>query len=288
MQNESSLVYKYIPKKLNQMIGQNHIKKVIGNYLQNNAINKMQHLLFSGRAGVGKTTLARIIKIHFYGLGKTHNYYEFNASDDRGIDFIREEIKKIASIKSHGNKRKIIFFDEMDNLTKEAQLAMRMIIETYQKNVLFIFSCNYPSKVEDAILSRCMHLQFTEVSSKAIATLLTKIAKQEEINISKEQIKNISENCQGDVRRAIVALDRFALGMTDIEKPIVFKGNSLINFLMYIKSKDLLAVRDQMFRECLNNKEYSKIPIFAEVDYRIAVGSNKKMQLIYLFQEYNK
>lgn len=284
----SSLVYKYIPKRLDQMIGQKQVKQVVSKYLKNNDINKMQHLLFSGRAGVGKTTLSRVIKNHFYGSGKTENYAEFNASDERGIDFIREKVKRMASIRTIKNKRRIIFFDEMDNLTKEAQLAMRMIIESYEKNVLFIFSCNYPSKVEDAILSRFMHLQFTEVSSKAIYGLLKGIVEKEVITITDDELKSISENSQGDVRRAIINLEQFSMGMKVIDKPLDFKNVNIYDFLNYIKGKDLISVRDMMFRECINNKEFNKIKLFAEVDYRIAVGSNKKMQLIYLFNEFQK
>jgi len=199
---------KYRPKKFEEMVGQDDIIKRVKNLT--NAMN-IPHLLLAGPAGTGKSTLALIVVKELFGNTWKENYLELNASDERGIDVVRQKVKDFARTKALGNVPfKIIFLDEADALTKEAQQALRRTMENFTSTCRFIMSCNYSSKIIDPIQSRCVILRFKLLEKKDIAERVRLIAQNEKLQISDQAIEALYEASEGDCRRAINLLQASA------------------------------------------------------------------------------
>src|SRR3990167_7451717 len=172
---------KYRPKDFSEIKGQKEIVKRIKAFVEQQNI---PHLLFAGPAGVGKTTLALIIAKKLFGDSWHQNYMDLNASDERGIDIIRSKVKDFARTKAMGDvPYKIIFLDECDALTREAQQALRRTMENYTQNCRFILSANYSSKIIDPIQSRCAVFKFKPLEPKDMAPIIERIAKDEHLKI---------------------------------------------------------------------------------------------------------
>ena len=168
---------KYRPSKFYELVGQDEIVKRVEGLT--NSMN-IPHLLFAGPAGTGKSSLALIIVKELYGSNWKENYLELNASDERGINIVREKVKNFARTKSIGNVPfKIIFLDEADALTPEAQQALRRTMENYSSTCRFILSCNYSSKIIDPIQSRCSIFRFKLLEKKDIEKYILDISKRE-------------------------------------------------------------------------------------------------------------
>jgi len=149
---------KYRPKVFDDMVGQEEILKRVK--ALTNSMN-IPHLLFAGPAGTGKSTLALIIVKSLFGESWRENYLELNASDERGIDVVRQKVKDFARTKALGDVPfKVIFLDEADALTREAQQALRRTMENYTSTCRFVMSCNYSSKILDPIQSRAVVFRF--------------------------------------------------------------------------------------------------------------------------------
>jgi replication factor C small subunit len=162
----------------------------------------MPHLLFSGPAGVGKSTLALVIAREMFGEGWKSNFLELNASDERGIDVVRTKVKDFARTKAFGNVPfKIIFLDECDALTKEAQQALRRTMEQFSGTCRFVLSCNYSSKIIDPIQSRCSVFRFKPLAKKDIFALIDDIAKQEKLKVDDDAKEALYDVSGGDCRR---------------------------------------------------------------------------------------
>ena len=157
---------KYRPRVFSDLVGQDDIVKRVSSLVGSFNI---PHLLFAGPAGTGKSTMALIIVKELYGTKWTENYLELNASDERGINVVREKVKTFARTKALGNVPfKVIFLDEADALTPEAQQALRRTMENYSATCRFILSCNYSSKIIDPIQSRCAIFRFKLLEKKDI------------------------------------------------------------------------------------------------------------------------
>src|SRR3989337_3965982 len=182
---------KYRPSKFSEIVGQdNTVKKVES---LTNSLN-IPHLLFAGPAGTGKSTLALIIAKELFKENWRENYLELNASDERGINVVREKVKSFARTKSIGNVPfKIIFLDEADALTPEAQQALRRTMENYSATCRFVLSCNYSSKIIDPIQSRCAIFKFKLLEKKDIEKRLKVIAESEKLTINPEGVATIYE-----------------------------------------------------------------------------------------------
>src|SRR3989339_394548 len=158
---------KYRPASFEEIRGQKEIVEKISAFVKS---GNMPHLLFSGPAGVGKTTLALVIAKRLFGENWRQNTLELNASDERGIDVVRVKVKDFARTKSIGDVPfKLIYLDESDALTKEAQQALRRTMENYTQTCRFILSCNYSSKIIDPIQSRCAVFRFKPLEKKDMA-----------------------------------------------------------------------------------------------------------------------
>src|SRR6056297_3512046 len=210
---------KYRPKTFNEMVGQDEtIKRVKA---LTDSIN-IPHLLFAGPAGTGKSTLALIIVKELFGKSWKDNYLELNASDERGINVVREKVKNFARTKPLANiPFKVIFLDEADALTPEAQQALRRTMENYSSNCRFILSCNFSSKIIDPIQSRCAIFRFRLLEKKDVEKVLKRIAKAENLQIDDEAISEIYEGSEGDCRRSINVLQSTASVSPNINKELV-------------------------------------------------------------------
>lgn len=192
---------KYRPDTFQDMVGQDEIIKRVRNLT--NSLN-IPHMLFAGPAGIGKSTLAVIVAKELFKEYWRENYLELNASDARGIDVVRQEVKNFARTKSLGEVPfKIIFLDEADALTKEAQQALRRTMENYTETCRFILSCNYSSKIIDPIQSRCVVFRFKLLEKKDIDKRIRVIAQNERLNIDDRAAEALYEGSEGDCRRAI-------------------------------------------------------------------------------------
>jgi len=191
---------KYRPGKFSEVVGQEDIVKRVESLT--NSLN-IPHLLFAGPAGTGKSTLALIIVKQLYGTNWRENYLELNASDERGINIVREKVKNFARTKSIGDVPfKVIFLDEADALTPEAQQALRRTMENYSSTCRFVLSCNYSSKIIDPIQSRCAIFRFKLLEKKDVEKYVNRITEFEKITITPEAIETIYEGSEGDCRRA--------------------------------------------------------------------------------------
>ncbi|MEK6949950.1 MAG: replication factor C small subunit [Nanoarchaeota archaeon] len=233
---------KYRPKDFSEIKGQKEIVRRIKAFVEKENI---PHLLFTGPAGVGKTSLALIVAKKLFGGSWRQNFLELNASDTRGIDTIRLNVKDFARTKAIGNAPyKIIFLDECDALTREAQQALRRTMENYTQTCRFILSANYSSKIIDPIQSRCAMFRFKLLDKKEIFAIIESIEKEEKIRISekaKEALFNISE---GDARRINNILQGCAAISSNIDEEIVYSMASVA------KPKEI----DEVLKLALENK----------------------------------
>ncbi|MEK6844501.1 MAG: replication factor C small subunit, partial [Nanoarchaeota archaeon] len=192
---------KYRPSKFEDVVGQNEIVKRIKSLVQ--ALN-IPHLLFAGPAGTGKSTLALITVKDLFKEKWKENYLELNASDERGIDVVRQKVKDFARTKALENLPfKVIFLDEADALTKEAQQALRRTMENYSSTCRFILSANYSSRLIDPIQSRCAIFRFKLLEKKDIIEVMKRIAEREKLKLDNNAFDSIYEGSEGDCRRAI-------------------------------------------------------------------------------------
>jgi replication factor C small subunit len=215
---------KYRPKTFDKVVGQDDIIKNIQNLTKSFNI---PHLMFAGPAGTGKSTLALIIVRELFRNNWKENYLELNASDERGIDVVRQKVKDFARTKALGNVPfKVIFLDEADALTKEAQQALRRTMENYTSTCRFIMSCNYSSKIIDPIQSRCAIFRFKLLEKKDIEKIIQIIAETENLQISEPTVEALYEGSEGDCRRVINLLQASASISPSITSELV---NTLIS-----------------------------------------------------------
>ncbi len=227
---------KYRPSVFPDVVGQDDIVKKVQSLT--NSLN-IPHLLFIGPAGTGKSTLALIIVKELFGKNWRENYLEFNASDERGINVVREKVKNFARTKSLGNVPfKIIFLDEADALTPEAQQALRRTMENYSATCRFILSCNYSSKIIDPIQSRCAIFRFKLLEKKDAERVIRKIEVGEKLQINNEAVEMLYEGSEGDCRKIINILQSTA-SISPIISPELVS-----TVISNAKPKDILVVLD--------------------------------------------
>src|SRR3989338_711064 len=227
---------KYRPSKFEDMAGQQEIIKRVHSLVQ--AMN-IPHLMFAGPAGTGKSTLALITVKELFGERWRENYLELNASDERGIDVVRQKVKDFARTRAIENiPFKVIFLDEADALTHEAQQALRRTMENYSSGCRFILSCNYSSKIIDPIQSRCAIFRFKLLEKKDIEKVLQKIAKNENLTMHPDVLEVIYEGSEGDCRRSINLLQSTAAISPSINPELV------LTMLANTKPKDIRVVLD--------------------------------------------
>ena len=194
MKENSLFVEKYRSKTLDEYIGNEQLKQIVNKYIQNNDI---QNLLFYGTPGTGKTTLAKLIVNNI-----DCDYLYINASDERGIDTIRDKVQGFASAATF-KTIKIIILDEADYLTIQAQASLRNIIETYSRSTRFILTCNYVEKIIEPLQSRCQVIKITPPSKGEVAKHVAEILNGENINYELEDLKLVVNKYYPDVRKIL-------------------------------------------------------------------------------------
>jgi len=194
MKENSLFVEKYRSKTLDEYVGNEQLKQIVHQYINN---NDLQNLLLYGTPGTGKTTLAKLIVNNF-----NCDYLYINASDERGIDTIRDKVQGFASSASF-KPIKIIILDEADFLTIQAQASLRNIIETYSRTTRFILTCNYLERIIDPLQSRCQVLKITPPSKKEVAQHISTILDQENVNYELEDLALVVNKHYPDIRKIL-------------------------------------------------------------------------------------
>jgi len=191
---------KYRPKEFSDIKGQKEVVKRVKAFVEQ---QNMPHLLFAGPAGTGKTSLALVAARNLFGESWRNNLLELNASDERGIDIIRNKVKDFARTRAIGDVPfKIIYLDECDALTKEAQQALRRTMENYTQTCRFVLAANYSSKIIDHIQSRCAVFKFKPLDKKDIFSIIEIISKSEKIKLDQKAEAALFEVSDGDCRKA--------------------------------------------------------------------------------------
>ena len=297
---------KYRPEIFEEVVGQNEIVKRVK--ALTNSMN-IPHILMAGPAGTGKSTLALIIVKDLFKDSWKENYLELNASDERGIQVVREKVKSFARTKALGPVPfKIIFLDEADALTPEAQQALRRTMENYSSTCRFIMSCNYSSKIIDPIQSRCIMFRFKLLEKKDIKEVIRRIGEKEGLTLPEDAIELIYEASDGDCRRCINLLQSTAAISPSITAQLIStmissaKPKDIRVVLDYCLSGDFENARekllDLMLKESISGQEIIKaiqkevwtMPIepelkvkitekTGEIEFRIVEGSDPFIQL---------
>jgi replication factor C small subunit len=192
--NNSLWVEKYRPRKLTEYVGNEHLKQKVSDYLQSGDV---PHLLFFGKAGTGKTTLAKLIVNSI-----SCDYIIINASDENNVDTVRNKVKGFASTIGFKDM-KVIILDEFDYMTPNAQAILRNLMETFSKHCRFILTCNYVEKVIDPIQSRCQTFQIVPPSKKEVAVQISQILGKEGVGFQPTDLVPIIDSSYPDIRKII-------------------------------------------------------------------------------------
>jgi len=307
-------VEKYRPQKISELVNQKETIGSISSMLKNQS--ELPHLLFSGSAGVGKTSAALCLSREILGEHWKDYTLELNASDERGINMVRERVKKFSRFAGLDTEIpfKMIILDEADEMTNDAQTALRRIIEDTAKICRFILIANNLSKIIEPIQSRCVVFKFTKISDKEILSQLKFIGKKEKIKADENGLSAICDYTDGDLRHAINILQAAAssgnvtesvvksvVGLTktkDVQDVLKLaldgkisdardKMIELIKVYGMSESDFLKYINQAVFNSKANNLE-GMLETIAKYDYRILVGANPEIQLSALLAELTK
>jgi len=307
-------VEKYRPLKISDLVNQKEIVGSLTSLLKN--VTEIPHLLFSGSAGVGKTTLAMCVSREILGDNWRNYTLELNASDERGINMVRERVKKFSRFAGLDANIpfKIVILDEADEMTSDAQTALRRIIEDTAKHCRFILIANNISKIIEPIQSRCAVFKFTRISEKEVISHLKEIAKKEKLKADDDGLKAIFDYSEGDMRHAINIMQaaaslgniteesvRGAAGLTKTKDVDEVLKLSLAGKIIDARNKMIELIKvygmsESDFLKYLNESIYkSKVTNLVEIseaiakyDYRILSGANPEIQLSALLAELSK
>lgn len=314
MTESNMWVEKYRPMKLSSIVNQKEVIGSLKSLLKN--VSEIPHLMFSGSAGVGKTTTALCLTREILGEYWKDYTLELNASDERGINMVRERVKKFARFAGLDTKIpfKLIILDEADEMTSDAQTALRRIIEDTSKHCRFILIANNISKIIEPLQSRCAVFKFTRISEKEVVAYLEEICKKEKIKFDEKGLRTIYSYSEGDMRHAINILQATAsLGIINESNVKTSAGltktsdvGEILKLAMTSKLSDarnkmielikVYGMSESDFLKYLNEESYkiktSKLSeileTIAKYDYRLIVGSNPEIQLSALLAELGK
>jgi len=254
MVDNSLWVEKYRPIKLDDYVGNEHLKEKVSGYIESEDV---PHLLLFGRAGTGKTTLAKLIVKSI-----ECDYMIINASDENNVDTVRNKVKNFAS--SQGFKKyKIIILDEFDYMTPNAQAILRNLMETFSKHCRFILTCNYVEKIIDPIQSRCQTFQIVPPSKKEVAVQLDKILKSEDIKYDVKDLVPIIDSSYPDIRKVINTCQ-----LNSVKGVLKLSKNDLLDSDFKTKILDILKLSDDSRNKYMKIRQTvadSKVQDFTEM-----------------------
>lgn len=317
--NQTTWVDKYRPKTIDNIIGHDKVKEMLSASIKK---GDLPHLLFHGGSGTGKTSTVLALVSQLYGPDRMHdNVLELNASDENGINVVREKIIRFANIvvgtgdpKYPSPPFKIIILDEADSMTSEAQTALKKVMETTYAITRFVFICNYESKIIEPIKSRCADFRFNPIPNDLMIDKLKTIAHYEKMNINEDVFKTIADICGGDARRSINTLQniKYIPGINNrkvtikdiyditsyIDKSYIDKywkkiltttADDLCNIVTDITSTGypinyiIKCISDKILDSDMKQKQISRILIYiAKIERMITCGSDNYIQLLSL------
>jgi replication factor C small subunit len=224
-------VEKYRPLTLGTYIGNDHLKSKVRVYLES---GDLPHILFFGKAGTGKTTLAKILVKNI-----ECDYLYINASDENSVDTVRNKVRQFASTVGFKDL-KIIILDECDYITPNAQAALRNLMETFSKHCRFILTCNYVERIIDPIQSRCQIFEIIPPSKVEVAQRLNQVLEEEEINYELQDLKILIDSNYPDIRRTINSAQRNVVNLQ-----LKLDTNSIIQNDYKLKLLEILKIQDK-------------------------------------------
>jgi replication factor C small subunit len=304
---------KYRPMALDEVVNQKDIIKAIRNLIKS---PDLPHMLFAGPAGVGKTTTALCIARELLGEEWRKNTLSLNASDERGIKMVRERVKEFAaSIKlatdKEFDKPKIIILDEADEMTSEAQTALRRIIEDSASTTRFIIICNYLSQIIEPIQSRCVVFRFSRLPRDDVVGHLKMICEKEKVKFDEKSIAQIFDATGGDLRHSI-NITQASAGMgsvspANVAAAVGLSGRSRVGEVLKLavsgkfndartklleltqvygmSETDFMKYASQEMYDMKIEKPEELAALMAEYDYRLAAGAHPEIQLAALLAQ---
>jgi replication factor C small subunit len=318
--NLSNLMWveKYRPLTLNEVINQKEIVNALRQLI--NIPDELPHLLFAGPPGVGKTTTALCIARQLLGEEWRRDTLELNASDERGIKMVRERVKEFAAVmklitgNSDEKPFRIIILDEADEMTSEAQTALRRIIEDSSRTTRFIIICNYLSQIIEPLQSRCVVFRFTRLARDDLVRHLKTICEKEGAKFEEKALSQIYDATSGDLRHSINMLQASA-GMGSVSNANVIasrglSGKSKVGEIIKLalagrftdarvklfELTNVYGMSENDFLKYANQEAYDMkldhpdefAALMAEYDYRLAAGAHPEIQLAALLAQLGK
>ncbi len=297
---------KYRPKSLDEIQDQEEIVSRLKEFIKNGT---MPHCLFAGPPGTGKTTAALCLAHDLFGSRFQDVFMELNASDERGIDVVRTTVKEFARMASLSTVPfKILVLDEADNMTGDAQHALRRTMEKYTGTCRFVLCCNYSGRIIEPIQSRCALFRFTPLPEEKVVEYLGHIAKNENLKVSHEGLKSILEVAEGDLRKGINTLQAASSMSKAISEETIFqvvgraKPTDIQAMLGHALKGDFIKAREELrallvkygisgseivrqihseiFRLAISEKRrIGLIEALGETDFRLVQGGDEEVQL---------
>ncbi len=296
---------KYRPQDFGEFFGQKWIVERARAFVSS---KNMPHLMFAGPAGTGKSSLGVLIAKKLFGKEWKDNYLELNASDERGIDVIRSKVKDFARTRGFGGGFKILFLDESDALTRDAQNALRRTMENFTQTCRFILSCNFSSKIIDPIQSRCSVFRFRLLGKEEIEEVVKRIAEGEGLSIGKGVIEALYSESEGDCRRVVNILQACGSVDKNISAERVYevvasvKPQDVRKILESALEGSFIIARELLLKSMLDNglsgldiikaiqkevwnlelDDFSKVRVIekvGETEFRLVEGSDEFVQL---------
>ena len=297
---------KYRPKTLGEIIDQEEIVSRLQEFVKRAA---MPHCLFAGPPGTGKTTAALCLAHDLFGVRFQDVFMELNASDERGIDVVRTTVKEFARMASLSSVPfKILVLDEADNMTSDAQSALRRTMEKYTDTCRFVLCCNYSGRIIEPIQSRCALFRFTPLPDEKIVENLHRIAKNEGLKFTETGLKSIVEVAEGDLRKSINTLQAASSMSKGITEESVYQVvgrakptdvHEMLNHALkgdFIKAREELRhllvryglsgseivrqIHSEIFRLAVpEKKRIDFVEAVGEIDFRLVQGGDEEVQL---------